>query len=85
MAILEILSKNLSMERATVTLKDMTTGLLRIVASLGLEPIEQMRGIYHPGEGVTGAIFETAQPFAVPVMVGREMCENWRTSSSGWQ
>ena len=70
-SILEILSHLLSMERATVTLKDTTTGLLKIVASHGLELIEQKRGIYQPGEGVTGAIFETAQPFAVPD-IGKE-------------
>jgi Nif-specific regulatory protein len=70
-AILEILSTNLSMERATVTLKDGKTGLLRIIASHGLDPTEQKRGIYAPGEGVTGAIFKTAQPFAVPD-IGRE-------------
>ena len=71
MAILEILSKNLSMERGTVTLKDRVTGLLKIIASHGLDPSEQKRGIYHPGEGVTGAIFETAQPFAIPD-IGKE-------------
>ena len=70
-AILKILSTNLSMERATVTLKDDKTGLLRIIASHGLDPTEQKRGIYAPGEGVTGAIFETAQPFAIPD-IGRE-------------
>ena len=71
MAILEILSKNLSMERGTVTIKDRDRGLLKIIASHGLDPMEQKRGIYHPGEGVTGAIFETAQPFAVPD-IGKE-------------
>jgi Nif-specific regulatory protein len=71
MSILEILSRNLSMERGTITLKDRETRLLRIIASHGLEPMEQKRGIYHPGEGVTGAIFETAQPFAVPD-IGKE-------------
>ena len=71
MAILEILSKNLSMERGTVTLKDRDRGLLKIIASHGLDLMEQKRGIYHPGEGVTGAIFETAQPFAVPD-IGKE-------------
>ena len=69
--ILEILSTNLSMERGTVTLKDEDTGLLTIIASHGLHAVEQQRGIYHPGEGVTGAIFETAQPFAVPD-IGKE-------------
>ena len=71
MAILEILSRNLSMERGTVTLKDRATGLLRIIASHGLDPKEQQRGIYQPGEGVTGSIFETAEPFAVPD-IGKE-------------
>jgi len=65
-AVLKILSKNLSMERGTVTLKDEKTGLLKIIASHGLDPQEKKRGIYAPGEGITGAIFETAQPFAVP-------------------
>lgn len=71
MSILEILSKNLSMERGTITLKDKETGLLRIIASHGLDPLERQRGIYEPGEGVTGSIFETAQPFAVPD-IGKE-------------
>jgi len=71
MAILEILSKNLSMERGTVTLKDRETKLLRIIGSYGMEPMEQKRGIYQSGEGITGAIFETVKPFAVPD-IGRE-------------
>ena len=54
-----------------MTLKDPGTGLLKIRASHGLDPTEQQRGIYAPGEGVTGAIFESAQPFAVPD-IGRE-------------
>ncbi|BBO71058.1 Nif-specific regulatory protein [Desulfosarcina alkanivorans] len=71
MSILEILSRKLSMERGTITLKDRDTGLLRIIASHGLDPVAQKRGIYQPGEGVTGSIFETAQPFAVPD-IGKE-------------
>jgi Nif-specific regulatory protein len=71
MAILEILSKNVSMERGTGTLKHRVPGLLRIIASHGLDPMEQKRGIYQPGEGITGAIFETAQPFAIPD-IGKE-------------
>ena len=69
--ILEVLSRNLSMERGTVTLKDPQTGMLKIKASYGLEPMEQRRGVYQPGEGVTGAIFETAEPFAIPD-IGKE-------------
>jgi Nif-specific regulatory protein len=65
-SILEILSRSLSMERATVTLRDPTAGLLRIRACHGLSEDEKQRGIYHSGEGVTGTIFSSAQPFVVP-------------------
>jgi len=70
-SILEILSQSLSMERATVTLRDMQTGLLKICASHSLRPEEKKRGIYQPSEGVTGLIFRTAQPFFVPD-IGKE-------------
>jgi Nif-specific regulatory protein len=70
-SILAILSQSLYMERATVTLKDKKTGLLKILASHSLHPDEVERGIYEPDEGITGQIFHTAQPFAVPD-IGRE-------------
>jgi Nif-specific regulatory protein len=70
-SILEILSRSLSMERATVTLRDPHTGLLRIRVSHGLSADEKQRGIYQSGEGVTGTIFSSAQPFVVPD-VGKE-------------
>ncbi len=70
-SILAILSQSLYMERATVTLKDNKTGLLKIRASHSLRPEEVQRGIYEPNEGITGQIFRTAQPFAVPD-IGRE-------------
>jgi Nif-specific regulatory protein len=59
------------MERATVTLRDPHTGLLRIRVSHGLSADEKQRGIYQSGEGVTGTIFSSAQPFVVPD-VGKE-------------
>ncbi len=65
-SILEILSKSLYMERATVTLKDNQTGLLKIRASHSLRPEEKKRGIYQPNEGITGLIFQTAQAVAIP-------------------
>lgn len=85
--ILEKLSRNLSMERATVTFRDKESGMLRIVASHGLVPREKKRGIYHPGEGVTGAIFKNAQPFVVPnigqepLFLNRTQSRNLRKSS----
>ncbi|GKT10046.1 Nif-specific regulatory protein [Desulforhabdus sp. TSK] len=64
--ILGILSESLSMKRATVTLKDDETGHLIICASHGLSPTEKKRGVYRQDEGVTGLIFQTAEPFVVP-------------------
>ncbi len=65
-SILEILSKSLFMHRATVVLKDRKTGLLKIRASHSLEPEEKERGVYQVDEGITGLIFKSAQPVAVP-------------------
>lgn len=64
--ILAILSDNLSMKRATITLMDRASGALVITASHGLTPEEKKRGVYRLGEGVTGMIFETAHPYIVP-------------------
>lgn len=64
--ILAILSESLPMKRATVTLKDPETGNLRIRASHGLSEVEMLRGVYRQDEGVTGRIFQTAQPYVVP-------------------
>ncbi|WP_018124925.1 sigma-54-dependent Fis family transcriptional regulator [Desulfovibrio oxyclinae] len=64
--ILRILSEKLAMQRATVTLLDQHTGLLNISASYGLRPEEERRGVYRLDEGVTGRIFQTAQPYYVP-------------------
>jgi Nif-specific regulatory protein len=64
--ILEILSRKLSMKRGTITLFDSDTGNLSISASCGLSSEEKKRGVYQLGEGVTGRIFKTGQPFIVP-------------------
>ncbi|MFC1834483.1 sigma 54-interacting transcriptional regulator [Thermodesulfobacteriota bacterium] len=64
--ILGILSRELSMKRATITLKRNSTAELAILASHGMTPEEQSRGVYRMDEGVTGLIFTTAKPFVVP-------------------
>ncbi len=64
--ILGILSEYLSMNRATITLKDEEQGFLSIRASHGLRPKEKKRGVYRLDEGVTGLIFRTAEPVVVP-------------------
>ncbi|WP_320172093.1 nif-specific transcriptional activator NifA [Maridesulfovibrio sp.] len=64
--VLSILSENLSMQRATVTLYDPETGQLSINASYGLSLEEKQRGVYRLDEGVTGRIFQTGEPYYVP-------------------
>ncbi|MBU1249054.1 MAG: nif-specific transcriptional activator NifA [Proteobacteria bacterium] len=64
--VLRILSENLAMKRATVTLYDPRSGHLSISASYGLSREEKSRGVYAMDEGVTGRIFQTAEPFYVP-------------------
>ncbi len=61
-SILRILAERLHMERATVTLYDEEIDRLFIRASYGLTPEEEARGIYAPGEGVTGQVFITGEP-----------------------
>ncbi|MCJ2163473.1 MULTISPECIES: sigma 54-interacting transcriptional regulator [unclassified Pseudodesulfovibrio] len=64
--VLQILSEQLSMQRATVTLFDPETGQLSINASYGLNTEEKQRGVYRLDEGVTGRIFQTGEPYYVP-------------------
>ncbi|MDD3472320.1 MAG: sigma 54-interacting transcriptional regulator [Syntrophaceae bacterium] len=64
--ILGILSKDLSMKRATVTLVSPDDERLVIAASHGLTSEEKERGVYRLDEGVTGLIFSRKEPFVVP-------------------
>jgi len=64
--VLEVLSESMAMKRATLTLLDEETGVLGIRASHGLSAEERRRGVYRTDEGVTGRIFQTAEPFYVP-------------------
>jgi Nif-specific regulatory protein len=65
-AILHTLSVFLEMERGTLSLLDPVTGNLQVKASYGLTKSEMKRGLYKVGEGITGKVFESGQPFIVP-------------------
>lgn len=73
MEVLAILSDRLSMKRGTVALFDRGTDRLFICASHGLSPEEEHRGIHRLDEGVTGRIFLTGRPFAVPGIRNKPM------------
>lgn len=64
--VLGILSEYLAMNRATITLLEEDEERLRIRVSHGLSQEEKGRGIYGLGEGITGLIFSTGEPVAVP-------------------
>ncbi|MGB1126329.1 MAG: sigma 54-interacting transcriptional regulator [Phycisphaeraceae bacterium] len=61
-----LLERELSIEKAALTLLDPAAGQLSIVASIGLTPEEQRRGRYAVGEGVSGHVLETGQAEIIP-------------------
>lgn len=64
--VLSILSRTMSMKRATITLYDHDSGNLTINTSYGLTSEEKERGVYRLNEGVTGMIYQSAAPYIVP-------------------
>ncbi len=63
---MRILSDYLEMERGTVTLRDMTTGEIRIAAAFGLTRKEIRRGTYGIGEGIIGRVVKSGYPMVIP-------------------
>jgi len=63
--VLGLLGEKLHVKRAAVVLWDETEGRLKIRASYGLKPNEEQRGIYQPGEGLTGKVFASGKPCVV--------------------
>ena len=80
--ILEILAKELSMRRGTLTLLDPDTRELAIHTAHGLTQEEIDRGRFKIGEGVTGRVFEQGEPMIIPDL-GREPLFLNRTRSRG--
>ncbi|NOY44568.1 MAG: GAF domain-containing protein [Deltaproteobacteria bacterium] len=64
--VLTVLSEHLGMTRGTVVLYDEEAKRLVIRAAHGLSPAAQGRGVYAPGEGVTGQVFSRRVPVVVP-------------------
>lgn len=55
-----------ALRRATITLVDVDTMELCIEAAHGLSSVEQGRGRYKVGEGVTGRVVQSGRPIVVP-------------------
>jgi len=64
--ILEVMQQPLKMHRGMVMLYDRHSDTIGIHDSFGLTEEEKGRGIYAPGEGVTGKVVETGKAIVVP-------------------
>ena len=65
-AALESLARNLHMSRGAITLLAPDTQDIHIEIAYGLKPLEQSRGHYQSGEGVTGLVIQSGKPMIVP-------------------
>lgn len=80
--VMDILAESFGMTRGTLSLYDDQTGELAIEVALGMTPDEIRRGRYKIGEGITGKVFETGEPMAIP-NISKEPTFLDRTRSRG--
>jgi Nif-specific regulatory protein len=64
--VLRAIADKMQLHRGTITLLNRTTGELNIEASYGLSDVQQKRGKYRLGEGVTGKVVQTGHPIIIP-------------------
>jgi Nif-specific regulatory protein len=64
--VLELLQRHMQVLFGMVSLYDPATGQIFIHEGIGLSSEAMARGIYVPGEGITGRVVETGQPVIVP-------------------
>ncbi len=79
-AVLGYMRGDMGVVRAMINLRDRETGCTFIHRSLGLTPEEEARGVYFPGEGITGQVDARAVTVIVP-HIGEEPAFLNRTGS----
>ncbi len=62
---LKLLARYMNMMRGMLTLVSPHSGALRIEVAYGLNPVEQARGQYCLGEGITGTVIQTGKAMVV--------------------
>ncbi len=70
-AILDLLRSHLLIKRGMINIHDRQTDDIFIDASVGYSDEEIRRGVYRPGEGITGRVVSTGEPIVVP-SIGKE-------------
>lgn len=78
--LLDYMRGEMNVERAMINLHHRETGRIFIHRSIGLTEEERARGVYFPGEGITGQVIESAKPIVVP-RIGDEPAFLNRTGS----
>ena len=63
--VLSTIDKNLKLQKGSIILFDTETEKLKLVAAVGITEEEKDRGIYSPGEGITGKVYETKEPLII--------------------
>jgi len=63
--VMRVLANHMGIQLGRLVIHDDMTGQLRIEAAHGLSAEEQRRGTYAIGEGITGRVFATGQPWVV--------------------
>ncbi|HSV95502.1 MAG TPA: sigma 54-interacting transcriptional regulator [Spirochaetota bacterium] len=69
--VLGLLRAHLSVRRGMISIRDRTTDDIFVDASVGYSDEEIRRGVYKPGEGITGRVVATGEPIVVP-SIGNE-------------
>ena len=64
--VLKSLADYMGMERGTVSLLNRQTGKITIEAAYKLTPAQIARGVYSPGEGITGKVVQSGKPMIIP-------------------
>jgi len=78
--VLELMQKHLQVIRAMISFYDASCDQIFIHESFGLSKEEIEKGVYYPGEGITGKVVETGQPIIVPLIADEPLFLN-RTGS----
>ncbi len=64
--VLKLLHDHLGLIRGTLSLVNRQTGEIFVEAAHGLSASQVQRGLYKPGEGVTGRVIQTGKPAVIP-------------------
>ena len=64
--VLSLMQQHLGMLRGTITILNRKTGQISTEEGVGISPEERARGVYKPGEGITGKVIETGRSEVVP-------------------